>query len=179
MLGLKKHTVEIVEHQSDWHALAVDACQKVQIATSKLLAEVQHVGSTAVPGLLAKPILDIAAGIKNWELVPEIITRMTDIGYIYRGDAGVNGGHLFVWESSPNIRTIHVHVVEYNGSQWNNYLLFRDLLRQDSQIRRQYAELKEQLKSRYPNNRKAYTAGKRGFVMKCLEQAHSNLMLEK
>lgn len=118
--------------------------------------------------MLAKPIIDIAAGIKSWELIPEIVRRLTDTKYIYRGDAGSNGGHLFVYESSPNIRTIHVHVVRYNDSQWNNYLLFRNLLRHNPQIRKQYAELKKQLRNKYPYNRKAYTASKQDFVMKIL-----------
>ena len=168
MLGLKRHTVHLVEHQMDWAAIAADICQEVRFVGGDLLTEVHHVGSTAVQQLLAKPILDIAIGIKNLELIPEIVKRLTDIGYIYRGDGGSNGGHLLVWESSPNIRTIHLHVVEYNGSQWNNYLLFRDLLRQDSEIRRQYVELKKRLRSRYPNDRKGYTASKHDFIMEVL-----------
>ena len=151
MIGLKRHTVEVVEHQPGWAALAAAAIQEVRLAGADLLTDVQHVGSTAVPDLPAKPVLDIAAGMRTSEVIPEIVRRLTDIGYIYRGDGGREGGHLFVRESSPDIRTIHLHVVEYNGNQWKNYLFLRDLLHQDSEIRKQYAELKKQLRSRYPN----------------------------
>ena len=168
MLGLKRHTVEIVEHQSNWIVLATDVCQQVELAGGNLLEEVQHVGSTAVPELRAKPILDIAAGIKSLSTIPELVKRLTDVGYIYRGNAGNNGGHLFVWESSPNIRTIHLHVVKHQDRQWNNYLLLRDVLCQNSEIREQYAQLKKQLKNRYPNDRKAYTSAKCDFIEKVI-----------
>jgi len=179
MIGLKRHTVRVVDHHPGWAALAADACQEVRLAGGALLADLQHVGSTAVPGLPAKPILDLAAGLRTLEAIPEIVRRLTDIGYIYRGDGGDDGGLLFVRESSPDVRTIHLHVVEHNGNQWKNYLLLRDLLRQDAQLRKRYAELKRRLAEELGNDRKAYTASKQDFIRAVLhshtktQQAHA------
>jgi GrpB-like predicted nucleotidyltransferase (UPF0157 family) len=108
MIGLKRHTVEVVDHDPTWAMLGVQACQAVRSACGELLVDLQHVGSTAVPDLPAKPILDIAAGVATFEAMPEIVRRLTRIGYLYRGDHGDAGGHLFVVESSPKIRTIHI-----------------------------------------------------------------------
>ena len=85
------------------------------------------------------------------------------------GDGGDEGGHLFVRESSPDVRTIHVHVVEHNGTQWRNYLFFRDLLRQNPGIRKQYAELKQEVGNRFRDDRKSYTASKHDFIQGILE----------
>jgi GrpB-like predicted nucleotidyltransferase (UPF0157 family) len=130
---------------------------------------VQHVGSTSVPHLPAKPILDIAASVHNLAVIPELVEKLTSIGYIYRGDGGDNGGHLFVRESMPGIRTIHLHVVARDGRQWRNYLYFRDLLRRDVRVRTQYAELKKQLERTFRNDRKAYTVAKEDFIRRILE----------
>ena len=164
MIGLKRHTVQVVDHQRGWAALAADTCQEVQLAGGDLLADVQHMGSTAVPGLPAKPILDLVAGVRTLEAIPELIGRLTSIGYLYRGNGGVDGRHLFVKESSPDVRTVHLHVVTYNGQEWRSGLRFRDLLRQDAGIRTQYAELKRKLGITFQNDRKAYTAAKEDFI---------------
>ena len=77
-------------------------------ACGELLVDVQHVGSTAVPELPAKPILDIAAALATIDSMPEIVRRLTRIGYLDRGDQGDAGGHVLVLESSPDIRTVHL-----------------------------------------------------------------------
>lgn len=145
MLGLKRHTVEIVAHDPGWALLAVDTCQAVWRACGELIVDVQHVGSTAVPDPPAKPVLDIAIAVATFDSMPELAERLTRIDYFYRGDHGDAGGYLFVAESSPDIRTTHVHVVEHSGEQWRNYLLFRDLLRNSPATRKRYAELKKEL----------------------------------
>ena len=73
MIGLKRHTVAIVDHHPEWAALATHACQEVKLAGADLLVDVQHVGSTAVPSLPAKPILDIAAALRTSAAIPELI----------------------------------------------------------------------------------------------------------
>jgi GrpB-like predicted nucleotidyltransferase (UPF0157 family) len=169
MIGLKRHTVKVVEHEPDWATLAVEACQAVRNACGELVVDVQHVGSTAVPDLPAKPILDIAAAVVTFDATPELIRRLAEIGYRYRRDHGDAGGHLFVVDSSPGLRTIHLHVVEHSGSQWRDYLRFRDLLRHRPAIRKRYAELKRDLAITCRDDREFYTASKADFVRKVLD----------
>ena len=156
--------MRVVEHDLCWAALAADACREAWSVCGDLLADLQHVGSTSVPDLPAKPILDIAAAVATLDAVPELVQRLTGTGYIYRGDLGDAGGHLFVRESSPDVRTVHSHAVEHKGTQWRNYILFRDLLRQDAGIRSQYAELKQELGKRFRDDRRSYTASKHDFI---------------
>ena len=102
--------------------------------------------------------------------MPELARRLTGMGYFYRGDHGEDGGHLFVAESSPDIRTIHMHVVEHGGNQWRNYLRFRDLLRNNPAIRKRYADLKRDLVRICRDDRKSYTASKADFIREILDQ---------
>ena len=107
MIGLKRNTVKVVDYDPDWAMPALEGCRVVRNACGELLVEVQHVGSTAVPELPAKPILDIAAALATIDSMPEIVRRLTRIGYLDRGDQGDAGGHVLVLESSPDIRTVH------------------------------------------------------------------------
>jgi GrpB-like predicted nucleotidyltransferase (UPF0157 family) len=171
MIGLKRNTLAIIDHDPSWTVLAAQACQAVRDACGELLIDVQHVGSTAVPNLPAKPIVDLAAAVVTFDSALEVVTRLTRIGYLYRGDHGDSGGHLLVTECAPDIRTIHMHVVEYNGRQWRDYLAFRDLLRHRSAIRKSYAELKRHLASICRDDRKLYTDSKAGFIRRILDDA--------
>jgi len=121
-----------------------------------------------VPDLPAKPILDIAAAVVTFDSMPELVRRLARIGYLYRGDHGDAGGHLFVAESAPGIRTIHMHVVEHSGSQWRDYLVFRALLRHWPMIRKRYAELKRDLARICRDDRKSYTDSKADFIRRTL-----------
>jgi len=164
MIGLKRHTVRVVEHESEWGELFATEATTLHEHIGDIVADIQHVGSTAVPGLPAKPILDIAVAVPSSEVIPTVAERLSKIGYIDRGDAGRNGGYILVKESEPDIRTIHVHIVELTDNQWRNYIDFRDILRRDAVIRRRYAEAKQHLAEKYRHDRKSYTAGKNEFI---------------
>lgn len=169
MIGLKRNTLRVVEHDPAWAMLAFEACQAVRNACGELLADVQHVGSTAVPELPAKPILDLAAAAVTIESMVQIAGRLASIGYCDRGDRGDAGGHLFVLDSSPGVRTIHLHVVQRGSSQWRDYLRFRDLLRHSPALRKRYEELKRNLADVCRDDREAYTASKAGFIKDALQ----------
>jgi GrpB-like predicted nucleotidyltransferase (UPF0157 family) len=122
--------------------------------------DIQHVGSTTVPGL----IIDIAIAVNSREAIYAVVKRLPDIGYIDKGDQGANGGYLLVKESEPDVRTFHIHVVEKNDVQWQNYIIFRDCLRRDANVRKEYAKLKKNLALKYPKDRDSYTRGKEQFI---------------
>ncbi len=82
-----------------------------------------------MPGLDAKSIIDIPVAVPSRQVILQLGDPLRGLGYLYRGDAGGDGGHLFVRESAPEVRTHHLHVVEVNDPQWRQSLLFRDMLR--------------------------------------------------
>jgi GrpB-like predicted nucleotidyltransferase (UPF0157 family) len=170
VIGLRRHTVRLAEHELAWAELFAREAEAMRGGLADLAVEIEHVGSTAVPGLAAKPILDIAIGVTRTDDIPIVVERLAGAGYIDRGHAGRNGGHLLIRESAPDIRTVHAHIVEVADRQWSQYLWFRNTLRADSATRRAYAELKHRLARAFANDRGAYTAGKETFIRSVLER---------
>ena len=163
-VGLRKGVVEVVEHQSEWISFAVELCEELRCVLKELAVGVQHVGSTSVVDLPAKPIIDIAVALKAVAVLPEITKLLKGISYQYSGDAGGEGGLVFLKESEINIRTVHLHIVEHTDPQWNNYIRFRNLLSNNHEIRKRYAQLKHSLGITFQNDRVAYTEAKHDFI---------------
>jgi GrpB-like predicted nucleotidyltransferase (UPF0157 family) len=131
-------------------------------------AGIEHVGSTAVPGLAAKGIVDILLGLRPLELRPPDLDAMARRGYVYRGELGIPGRHFFQKGRPP---THHVHVVEHGSVEWLKHVHFRDHLRAHPEDVLSYAKLKRDLAARYPEDRDAYTEGKSPFVAAVLRRA--------
>src|SRR5215204_4418557 len=113
MIGLKKGTVQVIPHHASWR----DAFEQERRVLYELIGghvlDIQHVGSTAVPGLDAKPIIDSAVAVASTAQIAQRRRplRLKDLGYVDRGDSGTEGGYLFVKESAPEVRTHHLHMI--------------------------------------------------------------------
>ena len=164
MIGLKKGTVQVVPHQAGWCDLFEQERNVIYERIGRHVLDIQHVGSTAVPGLDAKPIIDIAVAVASTAAIPRCREPLCGMGYIDRGDSGTDGGYLFVKESAPDVRTHYVHMVAMDDPQWHNYLLFRDLLRADDVLRSRYGKLKKTLQEQFAQDRNGYTLAKDHFI---------------
>ncbi len=159
-LGLQYGSVRLVRTRDEWGWIAHRLAAGVRDALPGAAEAVEHIGSTAVPGMLAKPIIEIAIGLHPDTWADQIIEPLARIGWVYRGDAGEAGGWVFVLEDAPWHRVAHAHGVVCGGEQWLRYLQFRDLLRRDGQARRTYEEAKQRLTEQHPDSRHHYTLGK-------------------
>ena len=164
MLGLKRHTVKLVPHHQDWKA-AFEATKKLlEEKVGHLVLDIQHIGSTAIEGIVAKPILDLALAYEERKVVKDCMPILEEMGYEFRGDGGENGGHVFLLCSSLDVRIQHLHLVPVDGVQWANYLNFRDYMNAYPQKAKAYAAVKQKLAQKYPNSRKNYTFEKTKFI---------------
>jgi GrpB-like predicted nucleotidyltransferase (UPF0157 family) len=168
MLGLAYGSVTLAPYNASWSSAYSAERARLAAALAAVRCRIEHVGSTAVPELRAKPIIDIAVGIAADTPIESMVAALQRIGYRYRGDAKEQGGQIFVLESSPGIRTHHLHVVALDDPQWREYLAFRDLLRHNADARRTYATEKQRLADRYRSDRQAYTAGKQEIIQTLL-----------
>ena len=125
------------------------------------VAGIEHVGSTAVPGLAAKPIIDIMVGLRELPVGERCVQPLEGLGYEYRGDAGIPGRYYF---RKGNPRSHHLHMVEHGSEFWQRHILFRDLLRERPAVAREYAALKKELAVQYRTDRLAYTEAKTPFI---------------
>ena len=167
-LGLEYGTVALVRTDERWGAVGRVLAVEIETALAGLARAVEHVGSTSVPGLLAKPIVDLAVGVSSGATLDDVEISLSRLGWIYRGDAGDAGGWVFVLEDSPWRRVAHAHGVEFGSEQWVRYLRFRELLRRDAAARRTYEETKLRLAERFPDGRNDYLSGKDPTVRQLL-----------
>ena len=170
MIGLKRYTVKLVPHDDSWHILFKETKKELLSLIGDFVIDIQHVGSTSIKNIEAKPILDIAISVNDLKVVNKMQSILEQHGYEYRGDGGKEGGHLFVKCSDPDIRTHHIHVVDVNDIQWNNFLKFRDLLNSYEKLALEYSKFKRKLAKRFKDNRKEYTNSKKDFIDKILNE---------
>lgn len=162
--------IEIAEYDPRWVEAFRLERQVVCDALAPWLAGIpEHIGSTAVPGLAAKPIIDIMAPVRSLEESRAAIAAAEGAGYVffpYRAEVM----HWFC-KPSPAVRTHHLHLVPMGSRLWNERLAFRDVLRADENLRMEYRNLKIKLASKYSHDRDGYTDAKAPFIHQVLERA--------
>jgi len=169
-LGLESGIVRLVPYNARWAELFTHEAARIHTALTErdLPIRVEHMGSTAVPGLSAKPIIDILAGWLRDEDRSTLIAALQQLGYVYRGEQGIVGREFF---RLGNPRQYHLHLTRLGGSFWRAHLAFRDLLRADGQVADAYSTLKQELALEHPRDREAYIGGKATFVQAALQHA--------
>jgi GrpB-like predicted nucleotidyltransferase (UPF0157 family) len=129
-------------------------------AMERAKPEIQHIGSTAIPGMPGKPVLDILVAVKPLQDLPDYMPIMISMGY--ENEPINNPGHWFFWRGNP--RSHQVHIVEHDSWHYWRLLLFRDFLRMHPDEAREYEILKRGLAIRYQNQRKMYSEAKTDYV---------------
>ena len=168
-LGLATSEVRLSPYDPDWAALGARECTTVRSLLGDLAVDVMHAGSTAVPGIAAKPILDIVAAVGDTVPIDEVVGRLCASGaYSYEGDQGDDGGLLLV-RGPGELRTVHVHVVGEGSQAWGDYRRFRALLLDDATARERYESVKLQLARQFPHDRRAYTLAKASVIRALLD----------
>lgn len=165
--------VRIVEYNPEWPRLFEEEKTLLLAAAGPWIEEIQHVGSTSIPGLAAKPIIDIMIAIYDLADVSKCVAPIENLGYDYLGEHGLPERHFF---RKPRLdgwhkRTHHIHMVLKGSNQWINQVGFRDYLREHPEARQQYEQLKRELAEQYRNDRFGYTDAKQEFVFAILRQA--------
>jgi GrpB-like predicted nucleotidyltransferase (UPF0157 family) len=176
MIGLKRGTVRLVSHDPGWAALYAEESELLISTFGDVILAIEHVGSTAIPGIPAKPIIDIDIGVESLDVAQAMKDRFSRIGYEHRPYVpGKSFGDMAEQElyvrGSEESRTHYVHVTVYGSDYWNRALLFRDYLRQNACRAQEYAALKTRLAQENPEDRSAYTRGKGDFISETLEIA--------
>lgn len=164
--------IEIVPYESEWSARFASEAALLQVALSKwLVAPPEHIGSTAVPGLAAKPIIDIMAPVASLQASLGAIEAVQHLKYCYF-PYKVEQMHWFC-KPSPVRRTHHLHLVPHKSPLWAERLAFREALRASAALAGRYAALKQELAVRHRSDREAYTEGKSSFVQAALKEWRS------
>jgi GrpB-like predicted nucleotidyltransferase (UPF0157 family) len=157
--------VEIVPYDPVWPARFLDERAFLErVLGSWLAGPIEHVGSTAVPGLAAKPVIDIMAGVESLDASRDAVAALERGGYVYF-PYKAEVMHWFC-KPSPEFRTHHLHLVPFESDLWRERIAFRDYLRSHPEIAEEYASLKRGLAAQHTFDREAYTEFKGPFVMR-------------
>lgn len=167
-LGLEPGRVRVTDYDPRWVALFTAERRRLLAACGSLACVIEHVGGTAVPGMCAKPVLDIAAGRPADQPHDAYVGALTQAGYECRGERGVPG-RLFFRRGRPV--AYHLHLVECGGPLWRDLLAFRDHLIASPEDARQFADVKRRLAERCSRDRDAYVEAKAAYVQRILAAA--------
>jgi len=159
--------IEIVGPDPNWPNLFQEESHRIEQALSGLRPRAFHIGSTAVPGLCAKPIIDVMIGLGEMDEA-EIVPAMASIGYSYHPEAGEPGRLFF---SRWHTRSYHVHVVKLHSWTFWRHILFRDYLTCHPELCGQYAKLKQDSAVKFRLDRPGYTESKSDFIDSTVKRA--------
>mgnify|MGYP005748426293 CR=1 FL=1 len=164
------NVITIEEWNPNWSKQFENEKMKLKGILSNKVISIEHIGSTSIEGIRAKPILDIAIGVNDLEIVKEFIEPLKQIGYefVYHKDFPER---RFFRKGKWRAGTHHLHFYQFEGEHWNNQILFRDYLRNNPDVLREYQQLKIDLASKYRIDRSAYTENKAPFIQKVLQKA--------
>ena len=166
-LGLPQGQVRLCEADPRWSALFAQERERLDAALRTFEAAVEHCGSTSIPGIPAKPILDLLVGVPAPFDIESIKAALAPLGYEHATWAGVPGHQVF-GKGKP--RTHLIHLVPLHGPAWDRMLRFRDRLREDPELAGEYGRLKRELAARYPDDRSAYTDAKADFIRRVIDK---------
>ncbi len=165
---MKRASVELSEYDPEWPSLfEAEREFLMEIIGQWFCGSVEHVGSTAVPGLVAKPVIDVMFGVRSLEESQSAIAVLVKNGYEYfpyKAD-------VMHWFCKPSdaFRTHHLHLIPYQSPLWKERIQFRDTLLTNPEIANEYAALKKELAARFKEDREAYTEMKWPFIQRVLE----------
>jgi GrpB-like predicted nucleotidyltransferase (UPF0157 family) len=165
--NLNEHIV-IANYDSTWPEVFAKLAARAKQALGALAQRIEHVGSTAVPGLAAKPIIDLDAVVSSQQDLPEAIRRLATLSYVHEGTLGIAGREAFRWP--PGESRHHLYVVTADSAELARHLAFRDALRSDLALREAYMALKRSLAERFAHDREAYNSGKAAFIESALAE---------
>ena len=177
MLGLQRGTVRLYPHETAWEAEAEHTIIMLQKLLGDDAKEIQHVGSTAVPTICAKPIIDIALAVNSFDDVMKHLPKLQAAGFYYRAQNNVSGQKLFAcgsfYDGTGDLQTHFIHAVLTDSEQWRDYILFRDYLNQHADTAKAYESLKLSLAEAAPVDagREQYLQGKKDFIAAVLRKA--------
>ncbi|WOF73289.1 GrpB family protein [Parvibaculaceae bacterium PLY_AMNH_Bact1] len=168
--SLNKHAadpVALAAHDNAWADQFEKLALQMKTACGDKLVTIHHIGSTSVPGLAAKPLIDMMPELRHHEEGPALAPLLEPLGFIYFGAYGIDGRHFFRRKGDVDV---NVHMFETGHIEIERHVVFRDALRSDTKLLEAYQALKEELAARFPNDVDSYARSKSDFIESVLRE---------
>jgi GrpB-like predicted nucleotidyltransferase (UPF0157 family) len=173
-IGLEQNKVRLSPHSEEWRLIFEAERDTLHELLGDHIFEIHHIGSTSVPGLSAKPIIDILVALHRFSDMELLHQKMEKAGYEHRENGSSELRVLFVKGSEEN-RTHHIHFTEHQSEEWEKAFLFWNYLRTHQEELKAYEALKKELAAQYPEEREQYSKGKADFIKGIIQKARALL----
>ncbi|HYP26748.1 MAG TPA: GrpB family protein [Blastocatellia bacterium] len=156
--------VEVVPHDPQWRDAFAAEAKHVAVALGENVVAIHHIGSTAIPNIYAKPVIDLLVEVRDIAEVDGQSSAMESLGYEVMGEYGIPGRRYFRKDNQDGLRTHNIHAFEASSAQVERHLAFRDYMIAHPGDAQRYSELKRQLAEEHPQSPDGYMDGKDGFI---------------
>ena len=180
-LGLKKGFVKVEKYNPEWQEEFNKEKKNLKKIFGDVALSIEHVGSTSIVGLSAKPIIDIAIGVDSLEDIAKVKEKILKFSYYSIKENNADGEILIrrgvpikLGEDKPSFITHFIHIMEIDGRKHKETLVYRDYLRKNKEALKEYDDLKQKLAIKYQNERKSYTKAKDEFIKSILSKCNSS-----
>ena len=157
-----KRRVGVVSYNPNWTEIYKEESKKIKNVLSDIIVDIHHIGSTAIPGIKAKPVIDILVEVKDIEAVDQYNNKMEELGYEVMGEYGIPKRRFF--RKGGNNRTHHIHIFQVGNEEIERHINFKEYLIAHPDKAREYSKLKEKLTNKYTYDVENYTNGKSDFI---------------
>ena len=166
---MRTRKVVVLPYDKAWRSDFEKIKAEIESAAGDLIVGIEHVGSTSVDGMSAKPCIDIDVVIKDASVLDAIVRRLETIGYIHEGDLGIKGREAFKYTSKPHLKTHHLYVCSQDSEELRRHITFRDFLRTHPAAVKMYSKVKEEAAALFPEDIDGYIR----YKSPCIEELYS------
>lgn len=156
--------IRVVTYDSSWPLSFVTEAGRIQALMSGVIVQIHHIGSTSIPGIMAKPIIDMLAEVNSLDKLDKCTPDLIALGYEAKGEFGIPGRRYFRRDDEQGIRTHQIHAFRAGSPEIPRHLAFRDYLIAHPDIALKYGEWKKELAARFPDDIYGYMDGKDAFI---------------
>lgn len=172
--AMQTKKVIVLPYDSVWKTAFEDIRAELDAALGNLAIAIEHVGSTSVVGMSAKPIIDIDVVIPDYTVFDAVVQRLAQIGYTYEGDLGIKDREAFKYTDKPHLQKHHLYVCPQNSAELHRHVTFRDFLRGNPDAVKTYSAVKETAAERYPDDIDGYI----NYKSPCIEELYKRCGLK-
>ena len=171
---MKTKKVIVLPYDAAWESAFEAIRAEIQTALGDLMLGIEHVGSTSVKGMSAKPCIDIDVVIRDYSVFDAVVQKLDAIGYIHEGDLGIKDREAFKYADKPHLMTHHLYVCPRDSEELHRHIVFRDFLRKNSEAVKEYSMVKEKAAELFPDEINQYIA----FKAPCIEELYKECGLK-
>ncbi len=166
---MRTQKVTVIPYDKTWKSSFEDIKTEIENAIGDLIVAIEHIGSTSVEGMSAKPIIDIDVVIRDYSVFDAVVSKLETIGYIHEGNLGIMGREAFKYSDKPHLQKHHLYVCPKDSEELHRHITFRDFLKSNPEAVKKYSSVKETAAGMFPDDIDKYIE----YKTPCIEELYA------